>query len=208
MKVPGTKPCVNVLVGFSGGSCSGKTTLANAVLKLSGTATLLAFDDYYRDLSHMTPSERSAVNYDHPDALDVELFIAHMDGLAAGNSVKVPEYDMSTHTRTGGHYQLDPAPLVVVDGILLMAVEECRERLDLKVFVDAPREVRLARRLVRDVEERGRNPQSVEEQFMTSVEPMHRSLVLPSSQHADLKFEHPFDPVAAAERVVAEISPN
>ena len=195
-----------MLIGFSGGSCSGKTTLAKAVLQISGPATLLAFDDYYSDLSHMAPSERAAINYDHPDALDVELFIAHMDDLAAGNSVKVPKYDMATHTRPGGNYQLDPAPLVIVDGILLMAVEECRERLDLKVFVDAPREVRLARRLVRDVEERGRDPHSVEEQFMTSVEPMHQSLVLPSSKYADLKFEHPFDPAAAAQIVVEEVN--
>jgi uridine kinase len=194
-----------VLVGLSGGSCSGKTTLAKALLELSGSATFLAFDDYYRDLSHMTLLERAAVNYDHPDALDVELFVSHMDDLAEGKSVKVPEYDMSTHTRPGGSYHLEPAPLVIVDGILLMAVKQCRERLDLKIFVDAPREVRLARRLVRDTEERGRDPQSVEEQFVASVEPMHQSLVLPSSQYADLRFDHPFDPRAAAQAVWAQI---
>lgn len=195
-----------MLVGFGGGSCSGKTTLARALLEVSGSATLLAFDNYYRDLSHMSPLERAAVNYDHPDALDVELFISHMDDLAGGKSVNVPEYDMSTHTRTGASYQLDSAPLVIVDGILLMAVKECRERLDLKIFVDAPRDVRLARRLVRDAEERGRDPQGVETQFITSVEPMHQSLVLPSSQYADLRFDHPFDPPAAARKLLAQIN--
>ncbi|MDP6862556.1 MAG: uridine kinase [Acidimicrobiales bacterium] len=195
-----------MLIGLGGGSCAGKTTLAKALLKIESSATRLCFDDYYRDLSHITPEERAAVNYDHPDALDIELFVAHLDGLAAGKSVEVPEYDMATHTRPGGSYRVEAAPVVVVDGILLLALNECRKRLDLKVFVDAPREIRLARRLVRDVEERGREAANVEKQFITSVEPMHDSLVLPSSQYADLRFDHPFDEQSAAQIVLEEMN--
>ena len=195
-----------MLIGLGGGSCAGKTTLAKALLKIESSATRLCFDDYYRDLSHITPEERAAVNYDHPDALDIELFVAHLDGLAAGKTVEVPEYDMATHTRPGGSYRVEAAPVVVVDGILLLALNECRKRLDLKVFVDAPREIRLARRLVRDVEERGREAANVEKQFITSVEPMHDSLVLPSSQYADLRFDHPFDEQSAAQIVLEEMN--
>jgi uridine kinase len=195
-----------VLIGLGGGSCAGKTTLARALLDIESSATRLCFDDYYRDLSHITPEERAAVNYDHPDALDTELFVAHLDDLASGKSVEVPEYDMATHTRPGGSYRVEAAPVVVVDGILLLALNECREKLNLKVFVDAPRDIRLARRLVRDVQERGRDPKGVEQQFITSVEPMHDSLVLPSSQYADLRFDHPFDEQSAAQIVLEEMN--
>jgi len=195
-----------VFIGLGGGSCAGKTTLAKALLNIETSATRLCFDDYYRDLSHITPEERAAVNYDHPDALDTELFIAHLDDLASGKSIEVPEYDMATHTRPGGSYRVEAAPIVVVDGILLLALNDCRKRLDLKVFVDAPQDVRLARRLVRDVEERGREAVNVEKQFITSVQPMHDSLVLPSSQYADLRFNHPFDEKSAAQIVMEEMN--
>ncbi len=206
MTALGTRPFASVLIGLGGGSCAGKTTLARALLDIESSATRLCFDDYYRDLSHITPEERAAVNYDHPDALDTELFVAHLDDLASGKSVEVPEYDMATHTRPGGSYRVEAAPVVVVDGILLLALNECREKLNLKVFVDAPRDIRLARRLVRDVQERGRDPKGVEQQFITSVEPMHDSLVLPSSQYADLRFDHPFDEQSAAQIVLEEMN--
>ena len=180
--------------------------MAKALLDAHTSATLLCFDDYYRDLSHITPEERAAINYDHPDALDTELFVSHMDDLALGKSVDVPEYDMATHTRPGGSHRVEAAPLVVVDGMLLLAVTECRERLDFKIFVDAPRDMRLARRLKRDVAERGRNAESVEKQFNTSVEPMHASLVMPSSQYADLRIDNPFDPRTAAQIVLEHIN--
>ena len=107
-----------MLIGLSGGACAGNTTLAKALLDAHTSATLLCFDDYYRDLSHITPEERAAINYDHPDALDTELFVSHMDDLALGKSVDVPEYDMATHTRPGGSHRVEAAPLVVVDGML------------------------------------------------------------------------------------------
>ena len=205
-KARGTRHFANVLIGLGGGACAGKTTLAKALLEAHTPAPLLCFDDYYRDLSHITPEERAAINYDHPDALDIELFVSHMDDLASGKSVDVPEYDMATHTRPGGSHRVEAAPLVVVDGMLLLAVTECRERLDFKIFVDAPRDMRLARRLKRDVAERGRNAESVEKQFNTSVEPMHASLVMPSSQYADLRIDNPFDPRTAAQIVLEHIN--
>ena len=182
-----------MLVGLCGGSCAGKTTLARALLAERPDATFLEFDDYYHDLSSTAVEERAKVNYDHPDAIDVQLLVAHMDELAAGRAVEVPDYDFATHTRTGGTHRVEASPLVVVDGLLLLALAECRERLDLKVFVDAPREVRLARRLEKDVRDRGRDRDGVIRQFGDSVEPMHQALVLPSSEFADLCFSHPWD---------------
>ena len=182
-----------MLVGLCGGSCAGKTTLARALLAERPDATFLEFDDYYHDLSSTAVEERAKVNYDHPDAIDVQLLVAHMDELAAGRAVEVPDYDFATHTRTGGTHRVEASPLVVVDGLLLLALAECRERLDLKVFVDAPREVRLARRLEKDVRDRGRDRDGVIRQFGDSVEPMHQTLVLPSSEFADLCFTHPWD---------------
>lgn len=203
MKGLGTKRLAEVLVGLCGGSCAGKTTLARALLVERPDATLLEFDDYYHDLSAISVEERAKVNYDHPDALDIQLLLTHMDELAAGRAVDVPDYDFATHTRPGGLHRVEAASLVIVDGLLLLALVECRERLDLKVFVDAPREVRLARRLEKDVRDRGRDRDGVIRQFGASVEPMHETLVLPSSEFADLCFTHPFE-VEHATQVVLE----
>ena len=200
-----------MLVGIAGGSCSGKTTLAkNLLIKFPGSSSLLAFDDYYHDLSEMPVSARSRVNYDHPDSLDTQLFVTHLEALSKGQSIDVPIYDFATHTRPGGTRQLQPRGLVIVDGVLLLAVSECREFLDLTVFVDAPEEIRLARRLERDVFERGRDEAGVRRQFRTSVSPMHQLLVEPSQQYADLVVSHPFhlDDTAelVSDRIEAAIS--
>ena len=192
MKGLGTRRFAEVLVGLCGGSCAGKTTLARALLVERPYATLLEFDDYYHDLSAISVEERAKVNYDHPDALDIQLLLTHMDELAAGRAVDVPDYDFATHTRPGGLHRVEASALVIVDGLLLLALAECRERLDLKVFVDAPREVRLARRLEKDVRDRGRDREGVIRQFGASVEPMHETLVFPSSEFADVCFTHPF----------------
>jgi uridine kinase len=193
MKGLGTRRFAEVLVGLCGGSCAGKTTLARALLAERPDATLLEFDDYYHDLSAIPVEERAKVNYDHPDAVDIQLLLTHMDELAAGRAVDVPDYDFATHTRPGGLHRVEASSLVIVDGLLLLALAECRERLDLKVFLDVPREVRLARRLEKDVRDRGRDRDGVIRQFGASVEPMHETLVLPSSEFADVCFAHPFD---------------
>jgi uridine kinase len=195
-----------VLLGIAGGSCSGKTTLAKYLLtKFSNNSVLLAFDDYYHDLSEMPARDRSSVNYDHPDSLDTELFVGHMRALNNGDAIEVPIYDFATHTRPGGTRRLDSANLVIVDGVLLLAVPECRELLDLAVFVDAPEELRLARRLQRDVSERGRDELGVRNQFAASVAPMHQRFVEPSQDYADIIVTYPFELQPTAELLISHI---
>lgn len=175
-----------LLVGIAGGSGSGKTTLARRVLaEFSHTsAVLVPSDAYYQDLSHLPPTEQARRNFDHPDALDTGLLAEHLIALRFGRTVDVPRYDFATHSRVGGPAPTGPAPLVVVEGVLVLAVEELRSCLDLGVFVAARAEVRLERRLRRDVVERGRDRESVLRQWHASVQPMHEALVGPSRRHA------------------------
>ena len=180
----------SAVLGLAGGSGAGKTTLVDGLTsRLRGEVSVLWFDEYYHDLMHLSPEQRAAVNFDHPDSLDQVLLIKHLDGLLAGRSVDVPIYDFATHTRTGRTRRVEPRPVVVVDGILVLAVPDLRSRLDLAVFVDAPAEVRLARRMYRDVRERGRTTASVRAQFEATVAPMHEAFVDPSAEHADLRLD-------------------
>ncbi len=180
----------SAVLGLAGGSGAGKTTLVDGLTsRLRGDVSVLWFDEYYHDLVHLSPEQRAAVNFDHPDSLDEALLIEHLDGLLAGRPVDVPVYDFATHTRTGRTRRVEPRPVVVVDGILVLAVPALRSRLDLAVFVDAPAEVRLARRMYRDVRERGRTTASVRAQFEATVAPMHEAFVDPSAEHADLRLD-------------------
>ena len=180
----------SAVLGLAGGSGAGKTTLVDGLTsRLRGDVSVLWFDEYYHDLVHLSPEQRAAVNFDHPDSLDEVLLIEHLDGLLAGRPVDVPVYDFATHTRTGRTRRVEPRPVVVVDGILVLAVPALRSRLDLAVFVDAPAEVRLARRMYRDVRERGRTTASVRAQFEATVAPMHEAFVNPSAEHADLRLD-------------------
>ena len=180
-----------------GGSGAGKTTLVWGLAdRLGADVSVLWFDEYYHDLVHLTPDERALVNYDHPDSLDVDLLVSHLDGLLAGRPAEVPVYDFTTHTRTGTTRRVDPRPVIVVDGILVLAFPVIRERLDVSVFVEAPAEVRLARRLDRDVRERGRTPESVRTQFAATVAPMHDAFVSPCRDLADLTLDGQGDLVA------------
>ncbi len=175
------------MVGVVGGSGAGKTTLVRGLVdRLGSGVSVLWFDEYYHDLVHLSPAERAVVNFDHPDSLDVDLLVAHMAALLAGRPAEVPVYDFSTHTRTGRTRLVQPGPVVVVDGILVLAFPAIRECLDISVFVEAPAEVRLTRRLDRDVRERGRTPESVRAQFAATVAPMHEAFVSPCRAFADL----------------------
>ena len=179
---------MEVLVcGICGGSGAGKTTLTSRVVdRLGGQGvSVLAFDAYYRDLSHLPPEERHDRNYDHPDALDHELFVSHLDSLRSGRDVDVPVYDFATHTLTGRFDRVAAAPLVLVEGILLLASADVRKRLDYTVFLDAPRNVRLERRIRRDVAERSRQPDHVRRQFAATVSPMYHAYVKPYRHLAD-----------------------
>ena len=185
------------MIGVAGGSQTGKTTLAWGLEdRLGADVSVLWFDEYYHDQVHLTPDERALVNYDHPDSLDVDLLVSHLDGLLAGRPAEVPVYDFTTHTRTGTTRRVDPRPVIVVDGILVLAFPAIRERLDVSVFVEAPAEVRLARRLDRDVRERGRTPESVRTQFAATVAPMHDAFVSPCRDLADLTLDGQGDLVA------------
>jgi len=176
------------VLGLCGGTCSGKSTLSQRVLQiLAGVQTAeICFDSYYHPLDHLPLSERKSVNFDHPDSLDLALFVEQLTGLAAGRGVAQPLYDFELHTRGSSTRWIEPAPFVVADGILLLTFPEIRRLLDFTVFLDVPEEMRLGRRLARDQVERGRSEESIRTQFEASVAPMHRLFVQPSREHADL----------------------
>ncbi|NOX30021.1 MAG: uridine kinase [Actinobacteria bacterium] len=192
-----------LILGICGGSGSGKSTLAAALAEGVGDddVGILAFDAYYRDLSHLSMAERAGTNFDHPRSLDVELFCDHLDALRLGQSVGVPVYDFASHRRTGRFVVCEPRPIVVAEGILLLSEPTIRARLDLCVFLDVPQEVRYERRLARDTVERGREPADVYRQFHTSVVPMHDEFVQPHGLTADVVHQHPWDVTALAGEV-------
>ncbi len=176
------------IIGIAGGSGAGKTTLTAALAARFQPAQVacLAHDAYYRDLGHLAPADRARRNFDHPDALESELLVEHLALLAAGHTVCVPAYDFSHHRRSSGGRELAPCPVIVVEGVLLFAVDALLPLFDLRVFVDADPDLRLVRRLRRDVAERGRPAEQTMDQYLTSVRPMHVQYVEPSRRHADL----------------------
>lgn len=178
---------MTVVVGISGGSASGKSTVVDEVTRLLsdvGTATL-RHDAYYHDLRHMPLEERRAVNVDHPDSLETTRLLADLDALERGEVVFMPDYDFVSQTRGPHGVEVRPAPIVVVEGLFVLTLPEVRGRCDVRVFVNAPEEERLARRIERDTQERGRTPAEVERQHHDRVEPMHRRFVAPGLEHAD-----------------------
>ncbi len=179
---------IPTLIGFSGGSGSGKTTLAAAIHGRLGShrSAVLSLDAYYKDLSHLLPDERAGVNFDHPDALDVQLLTQQMRQLRHGKAVGVPCYDFTAHTRRPETLTLQAKPVVLVEGILLLALESVRSLLNLKVFVDVPADIRFIRRLVRDIQERGRTVDSCIQQYYATTRPMHFAWVEPSKAFADV----------------------
>jgi uridine kinase len=180
-------PPRSLTIGVAGGSGSGKTTVAHGILEaLAGDAVLVDQDAYYKDLAHLPLEERARVNFDHPDAFDTELMIAHLGRLAAGEAIDKPTYDFSRHTRGGAVVRIEPRPVIVVEGILLFADARLRDALDVKVFVDVADDVRFIRRLLRDVQERGRTMENVVEQYLRTVRPMHLEFVEPSKRWADV----------------------
>lgn len=190
-----------IVVGVAGGTGSGKTTVANEILRRVGAQHIayIPHDAYYRDLSRLPPAQRAQVNFDHPASLETELLAAHLRELRAGRSVSIPVYDFTTHTRTREKRLVEPAPVVLVEGILVFAEPELRELFDVKLYVDTDADVRFIRRLRRDIEERGRSVESVCEQYLSTVRPMHLEFVEPSKRYADVIIpEGGFNEVAIA----------
>lgn len=178
-----------LLLGVAGGSGSGKTTVVRRIVEALGgvqDVTVVHHDSYYRDVSDRPPEERALINYDHPDSLETELLIRHLGTLLEGGSVAVPVYDFTNHIRKAATVRAEPRPVIILDGILILWDARLRELMDLKLFVDADADVRLARRLRRDTEERGRSAESVLDQYMETVRPMHLEFVEPSKRYADV----------------------
>lgn len=178
-----TRPLV---IGIVGGSGSGKTTVAHAIVDAAGGATIIDHDAYYRDLEHLTLEERKLVNFDHPDSLDNDLLVAHLEELVQGRAVEKPTYDFAQHTRATPTVTLHPRHIIIVEGILLFTDPRLRELFDIKLFVDVADDVRFIRRLVRDVEVRGRAMDDVIRQYLGTVRPMHLEFVEPSKRWADV----------------------
>ena len=176
------------VIGIAGGTGSGKTTLARAVTASipSEHVATLEHDHYYKDGSDLSAEQRIQRNYDHPDSLDTNLLVEHLRQLKAGKVVEVPQYDFVTHSRRTERVRVEPKPIIVVEGILVFVDEALRQQMDVKLFVDTDADIRVMRRIRRDIEQRGRTFQSVREQYYRTVRPMHLAFVEPSKRWADL----------------------
>lgn len=178
----------SLIIGVAGGTGSGKTTVANAIIDRVGREriALVEHDSYYRDQSDKPLEVRARVNYDHPDSLETDLMIEHLKQLRRGLPVQVPVYDFASHTRKQETKRMDPRPVIMVEGILIFVDRALREMFDVKIFVDTDADIRMIRRLQRDMEERGRTFDSVITQYRESVRPMHLEFVEPSKRYADI----------------------
>ena len=175
-----------LFIGIAGGSGSGKTTIAEALTETIDGVAFIKHDAYYRHQPHLTFEQRARVNYDHPDSLETPLLVRHLEALRAGQPIEQPVYDFAQHLRSESSITVAPAPVVVLEGILVLADRDLRELMDLKVFVDTDADLRLARRIERDIRERGRTAESVIAQYLRTVRPMHLEYVEPSKRFADI----------------------
>ena len=177
-----------MVVGIAGGTGSGKTTLAGLILEALGRdqITYLPHDAYYREQKHLALEERAKVNYDHPDSLETELLVKHIKALEDGQAIEMPVYDFTRHNRKSETVHVIPHRVILVEGILIFAEKELRKLFDMKIYVDTDADIRFIRRLKRDIEERGRTVQSVIDQYLRTVRPMHLEFVENSKRYADI----------------------
>ena len=196
-----------LVIGIAGGSGSGKTTVAQEILQRVGPERIafLQHDSYYKDLTGLPPAQRAEVNFDHPHSLETELLTSHIEQLKAGKSIEVPLYDFSTHSRTEQSFTVNPRGVIVVEGILIFADAALRTLFDVKIFVDTDADIRLIRRLERDITERSRTAESVIKQYQSTVRPMHLEFVEPSKRYADVIIPEGGFNAAALDMVVARI---
>jgi uridine kinase len=196
-----------LIIGIAGGSGSGKSTVAKNVGRAlrAGSMVAIDMDGYYRDFSHLPFEERKAINWDHPDAFDWDLLLDHLQRLAARQPINKPIYDFVTHTRRRETVTIEPVDVVVVDGILLFVDARIRILCEVKVFVDADADIRIIRRIRRDIAKRGRSLDEILDQYLTTVQPMHLQFVEPSKRYADIVVPRGGHNPVAVQMIVAEI---
>ena len=176
-----------MIIGIAGGTGSGKTTLTHRLQEIFGSDVSVVYhDNYYKRLDDLTYEERCKVNYDHPDSFETDLMVEDLKRLAAGEIIHCPVYDYTIHNRSNEFVEVRPTKVVIVEGILIFEHKALRDLMDIKIFVDTDADVRILRRILRDVKERERSLESVIAQYLTTVKPMHEQFVQPSRQHADI----------------------
>lgn len=196
----------HLIIGIAGGSGSGKTTLVRALVqKFGDDITVISHDNYYKAHDDMDYEERAKLNYDHPDAFETELMIRHLQQLRQGEAVHCPVYDFTVHNRSDEMLQITPRKVIVVEGILIFSDAALRDEMDIRIFVDTDDDVRLCRRIRRDVRKRGRTLESVIGQYLTTVKPMHEQFVVPSKKYADLVVPEGGKNLVALEMIVDRI---
>ncbi len=195
-------PSPPIVIGVAGGSGSGKTTVVSEIVRDLGSdhVTIIQHDSYYWDRSDVPPADRVHINYDHPDALETPLLVRHLEELRDGRTVEVPVYDFARHARSHATVTAPPRKVVIVEGILILAEPALREMMDIRVFVDTDADIRFIRRLSRDIAERGRTVDSVVQQYLETVQPMHLEFVEPSKRHA-----HVIIPTGGRNRVAVDM---
>lgn len=177
------------IIGITGGSASGKTSISlqiDEAFSNTSSVVTIRLDDYYKNLDHLTFEERQQVNFDHPDAFDMDLLIEHLKQLKNQNSIQKPTYDFVEHTRSSIVEKIDPVDVIILEGLFVLQNEILRELCDIRIFVDTDSDIRFIRRLVRDVKKRGRSVDSVVNQYTTTVKPMHDAFIEPSKRYADI----------------------
>ena len=197
-----------VILGIAGGTGSGKTSLARAVYDRVGRDKIewISHDSYYRGFEGLTPEERHHINFDHPDSLETELLARHIDVICKGSAIEVPVYNFAEYARKSDEtHHVEPRKVIIVEGILVLAEPELRKRIDIKLFVDTPADIRFLRRLTRDINTRGRSVESVIEQYMTTVRPMHEEFVEPSKRYADLIVPEGGENLVAIDAIIARV---
>jgi len=196
-----------LVIGIAGGSGSGKTTVAQEILQRVGPDRIayIQHDSYYKDLTGLPPAQRVEVNFDHPNSLETELLTTHIEQLKQGHTIDVPIYDFATHSRTDKTFTVNPRGVIIVEGILIFVEAALRSLFDVKLFVDTDADVRLIRRLQRDITERGRTAENVIKQYQSTVRPMHLEFVEPSKRYADVIVPEGGFNTAALDMVVARI---
>lgn len=201
-------PRTPLVIGLAGGTGSGKTTVANVILQRVGAHRIayVPHDAYYRNFSDLPRAQRDRINWDHPNSLDTDLMIQHVQALKAGRAVDLPVYDFTTHSRTAQTVRVEPQPIIIVEGILIFADARLRNLFDVKIFVDTDPDIRFIRRLQRDIAERGRTAESVIQQYLDTVRPMHLEFVEPSKRYADVVIPEGGLNEVAMDMVVARIA--